>query len=51
MNQKAGVSWSSSSHTAVNVPVYAIGAGAERFTGVMDNTDIPKRIAQIIGIE
>ncbi len=50
INQKAGVSWCSGSHTAINVPVYAFGAGAERFTGVMDNTDIPKRIGEIMGI-
>jgi alkaline phosphatase len=51
MNQKAGVSWSSGSHTAINVPVYAIGAGAEHFTGVMDNTDIPKIIGELMVID
>ncbi|MGE4587487.1 MAG: alkaline phosphatase [Mangrovibacterium sp.] len=32
------------SHTGVLVPVFAIGPGAEQFTGFMDNTDIANRI-------
>jgi alkaline phosphatase len=51
MNTKAGISWGSGSHTAVNVPVYAIGAGAERFTGVTDNTDIPRLIGELMGVQ
>jgi alkaline phosphatase len=27
-------------HTGVNVPIYATGEGADKFTGVIDNTDI-----------
>jgi alkaline phosphatase len=34
------VSWSSSGHTGVNVPVYAWGANADLVGGVMDNTDL-----------
>jgi len=47
LNQKAGLDWASYSHTAVPVPIYAIGAGAENFTGQLDNTDIPKRIMKL----
>lgn len=43
----AMVSWPVGSHTAAYVPVFAIGNGAERFCGLMDNTDIPKRIAEV----
>ena len=43
----AMVSWPVGSHTAAYVPVFAVGNGAERFTGQMDNTDIPKRIAEV----
>lgn len=43
----AMVSWPVGSHTAAFVPVYAIGNGAERFCGQMDNTDIPKIIADV----
>lgn len=35
----------SSGHTATPVRAFAFGPGAERFTGEMDNTDIPKRLA------
>lgn len=49
MSQIAIVGWTSSSHTAGYVPVFAIGAGADLFTGKMDNTEIPKRIAKAAG--
>ena len=42
--------FSTTSHTGVPVPVYAYGAGAEKFTGIMDNTDIPKKIASLMGL-
>lgn len=48
MNQKAQVGWTTNSHSAALVPVYAIGAGAESFSGRMDNTDIKKRIEQLM---
>ena len=50
LDKKAGISWSSDSHTCVNVPVYTIGIGAERFSGYIDNTDIPKLIGEIMGV-
>ncbi|UCC98473.1 MAG: alkaline phosphatase [Phycisphaerales bacterium] len=34
------VEWSSSGHTATNVPVYGWGVGAEVICGVMDNTEM-----------
>ena len=49
MSQIAMVGWTRSSHTAGYVPVFAIGAGADLFTGKMDNTEIPKRIAKAAG--
>ena len=47
MSEIALVGWSSGAHTAAYVPVFAIGAGAENFTGQMDNIDIPMKIAEI----
>ena len=38
--QIPSVSWSSSGHTAANVPIYAYGYGAQRISGTIDNTDI-----------
>ena len=37
-------------HTPANVPIFAYGPGAEHFSGTIDNTDIPKRIAELTGI-
>ena len=37
-------------HTAIMVPVFAYGPGADQFTGIMDNTDIPKRIMKLLGL-
>lgn len=44
LNNKAGIGWTRGSHTATAVPVFAIGVGAERFTGWMDNSAIAPRI-------
>jgi alkaline phosphatase len=35
-------------HTAVMVPVFSYGPGAENFTGIMENTDIPKKIMKLL---
>ena len=50
ISQRAGVTWSAQGHTATPVRVFAFGPEAQRFVGHMDNTDIPKRIAAILGI-
>ena len=47
ISEIAQVGWSSGAHTAAFVPVYAIGVGAENFTGQMDNIDIPTKIIEI----
>ncbi|MBQ3121578.1 MAG: alkaline phosphatase [Bacteroidaceae bacterium] len=47
VNQKALLSWAGPNHSASFVPLFAIGAGAENFHGVIDNTDIPKTIKKI----
>ncbi len=49
MSQIAMVGWTSGSHTAGYVPVFAVGAGSNLFMGKMDNTEIPKRIAKAGG--
>lgn len=36
-------------HTAVMVPVFAYGAGAENFTGVYKNTDVFKKMIELFG--
>ena len=36
------------SHTGCMVPVFAYGPGAERFSGIQQNTDIPNKIRQLM---
>lgn len=40
--------FTSGDHTAVMVPIFAYGPGAENFTGIMENTDIPKNIMKLL---
>jgi alkaline phosphatase len=51
LSARVGLRWAARGHTATPVPVYAFGPGAEAFVGAMDNTDIPKRIATVLGLE
>lgn len=39
--------WSTGSHSAVFVPVFSYGPGAENFSGIMDNTEIISKIMEI----
>ena len=45
------IDWISTDHTGQMVPVFAAGSNAYLFTGVKDNTDIPKVFARLLGIE
>lgn len=50
LNALSSIAWSSSNHSAAYVPVYAIGVGADTFNQMLDNTDIPKKIAEIANL-
>lgn len=50
LNNKAGIGWTSYSHTGTPVPVYAYGAGSELFNGSYDNTDVFKKIIEACGV-
>ena len=43
-----GVKYSTTGHTAAPVVLYSYGASAWRFSGVMENTDIFKRIKSVL---
>ena len=47
LNKKSRLGWTSGGHTASAVPVFAIGVGAERFTGWHDNSEIAPLIYQV----
>ena len=49
INEIARIAWDCGSHTAGYVPLYAIGVGAEKFGGTIDNTDIPRIVSEIFG--
>ena len=46
LDKATGINWTSHAHTGGLVPVYAIGVGAEKFTGFNDNIDIPTKIME-----
>lgn len=47
-DEKTKDKWTTLNHTGVPVPIYAFGLGAENFTGVMQNTDVAKRIFKLM---
>lgn len=49
MDSIALVGWTSGGHSAGVVPVFAIGVGSHLFSGKLDNTDIPRKIAEAAG--
>lgn len=48
LNKKAHVAWTTYSHTAHVIPIFAIGVGAENFSGWHDNTEIVPLIRKAI---
>ncbi|WP_448376213.1 alkaline phosphatase [Fervidobacterium sp.] len=50
VSEKVGFGWTTFDHTAAPVPVYAFGPGAHLFTGLMDNTDVPKILLRLTGL-
>lgn len=51
LNNKAGIGWTSYSHTGIPVPVYAFGAGAEAFSGSYDNTEVARRLMDLTDVQ
>lgn len=49
VSEIALIGWTSGGHSAGYVPVFAIGAGAENFSGRLDNIQIPVLIAKSAG--
>lgn len=50
LNQRAGLAWTSYSHTAVPVPTFAMGVNQDIFNGYYDNTDIFTKISNTMGL-
>ena len=47
LNKKAHIGWTTRAHSAHVVPIFAIGAGAEHFSGWHDNTEIVPLIRKV----
>ena len=50
VSYRARLNWTSYVHTATVVSVSAVGKGAGEFSGFMDNTGIPRSLAQVMGV-
>ena len=51
ISKKASVGWTSEGHTGVDIPVYAYGPQSYNFVGLLENTDLPKLMAEAMKIE
>lgn len=51
LNNKSGINFSSYAHTGLPVEVFAQGVGAEKFDGYYDNTEIYKKLAELMQVE
>jgi alkaline phosphatase len=49
LSDRAGVGFTTWSHTAAKVPVYTIGRKGPYFSGSLDNTDFNRKIVEIMG--
>ena len=49
--KKSTAKWTTTNHSASHVPIYAYGPGAIEFTGMLDNTDIPKKVAKMLNLK
>ncbi len=48
LNDKSVLGWTSGSHSATPVPLFAVGVGAERFSGWHDNTELKGLMLQLV---
>ena len=46
---RTNTGWTTGGHTAIDVPVHALGKNSEMFAGKLDNTDIAKNIFILLG--
>lgn len=50
ISRRAGLGWTTGGHTGVDVNLYAFGPGSERFRGNLDNTEVGRHVAELLGI-
>lgn len=49
LDKRSNTGWTTGGHTAVDVPVFAMGQWRDRFAGHINNTDIPKVFFEMMG--
>ena len=50
MNGRGGVDYTTTGHTDADVSLHAFGPGADRLEGRVDNTDVGRWIAEVMGL-
>ncbi len=50
-DHKVDYAFTTGGHTGEMVPIFAYGAGSENFSGVMENTEIPRIMCRLMGLE
>ena len=50
ISKRALVGWTTIEHTGVDIPVYAYGPHSDLFQGLLDNTALPKLMAEAMQI-
>lgn len=51
LSYRMGIGWTTTYHAGNFVPVYAIGAGSQLFTGNLDNTEIPRLLLRAAALD
>jgi alkaline phosphatase len=51
LSRRAGLGWTTSGHTAVDVPMYAEGPGSDLFRGTLTNAEFGRRLARALGVD
>ncbi|QFT89100.1 Alkaline phosphatase 4 precursor [Bacillus sp. THAF10] len=51
ISDRALIGWTSTAHTGTDLPVYAYGPQSEKFSGLLDNTDLPKIMAKAMKLK
>ena len=51
VSDRALIGWTTGAHTGTDLPIYAYGPQSDLFTGLLDNTDIPKHMAKAMKIK
>lgn len=50
INDAAGTQFTTTGHSGNPVPVFAVGVGSDRFVGVNNNVDLPRKLREILQI-